>query len=445
MFFSPFLAIRYLTPKRTFMSIITVISILGVALGVWAMIVVISVFTGYGERIKESILGFEPHIVIDNGSIMKDWFDLCEEVKKVKGIEAVTPFVRGQVVMDFRGLRSAPLVRGILPPEGKELERMRSKLAKQPDPAVPNKMITKGEFDVSDPYSCVIGDGIAEGQGINVGDTVLLYSPRDIAAIMKSLDEVEGAKDEKDRKAGLNEIRQMTAPQEVTVKGIFNSGNWDVDSNVIFTNLETAQVLYNFGLDECHGIALRTKDAFRVDQYRDALYKILPQTYRALTWAEMNKTVFDAVAAERQAMFLILFIIMIVGSFGIMSTMITITVQKRTEIGLLKALGSREHQIAWVFLFQGMLVGLLGVICGFLIAELTLHFRNEMSAWIGQVFHVDIFAAEIYKVDGGLPAKQTPRDLSIIMASAFTCCTLAALIPALIAAFLQPAKALRSQ
>jgi lipoprotein-releasing system permease protein len=136
---------------------------------------------------------------------------------------------------------------------------------------------------------------------------------------------------------------------------------------------------------------------------------------------------------------------MIVGSFGIMSTMITITVQKRTEIGLLKALGSVEGQIAWVFLFQGMLVGLIGVVVGFALAEVTIHFRNDISQWIGRVFNVDIFSAEIYKVDGGLPAEQTPRDLGIITASAFVCCTLAALIPALIAAFLQPAKALRSQ
>ena len=130
MFFSPFLATRYLKPKRTFVSIITVISILGVALGVWLLAVVIAVFTGYGERIKESILGFEPHLVIDSGGIVQDWPDAVEKVAAVEGIITVTPYVRGQVVMDFAGLRSAPMIRGILPPEGEELDRMKRKIGK---------------------------------------------------------------------------------------------------------------------------------------------------------------------------------------------------------------------------------------------------------------------------------------------------------------------------
>jgi len=448
MLFSPFLATRYLKPKRTFVSLITVISILGVALGVWAMVVVIAVFTGYGERIKDSILGFEPHLVIDSGGIIRDWPDTVEKVTAVEGVVSVTPFVYGQVIMDFQGRRSAPMIRGILPPKGDELKRMQGKLAKTLDPKNPmnpEKTLPRGDFDITDPYSAVVGDGIAEGQSIEIGDKILLYSTRDIDSIMQSLDRVEKSKDEEGKKEGINEIRQMTAPQEVTVTGIFDSGNWDFDSNIIFVNLETAQVLYNFDLEECHGIALRTDDGFKANQYQEKLHTILPQQYRVQTWAQMHKGIFDAVAAERQAMYLILFIIMIVGGFGIMNTMITVTYQKRSEIGLLKALGSLEGQIAWVFLIQGILVGILGIIMGLLLAEVTLYFRNGISAWIGSSFGVDIFNAEIYGVDGGLPAQQTPRDLVIISLSAFFACTIASLIPALIAAFQQPAKALRSE
>lgn len=446
MFFSPFLAARYLKPKRTFVSIITVISIVGVALGIWAMIVVIAVFTGYGERIKDTILGFDPHLIVDNGAILQDWGELYEKVAAVPGVKSVTPFVQGQVVMDYKGMRSAPVIRGILPPQGSELELMTSKIAKGPDPADPSKMVPQGKFfGENEFYAAVIGDEIARGQNIQIGDKILLYSPRDIDSILKSLDRIEGASDETGRKEGIEEIRQMTAPQELTVTGIFDSGHWEYDSNVIFVHLETGQVLYNFDLDEAHGVAARTDDPFKANQYQDQLHSILPEQFRVRTWAQMNKIVFDAIAAERQAMFLILFIIMIVGSFGIMSTMITVTVQKRTEIGLLKALGCKEGQIAWIFLFQGIFVGLIGVVIGLGLAELTLWQRNNVSAWIGQTFGVDIFSAEIYMVDGGLPAVQTPRDLTIISLSAFVCCTLASLIPALIAAFLQPAKALRSQ
>ena len=448
MFFSPFLATRYLKPKRTFVSIITVISILGVALGVWLLAVVIAVFTGYGERIKESILGFEPHLVIDSGGIVQDWHDAVEKVAAVEGIITVTPYVRGQVVMDFAGLRSAPMIRGILPPEGEELDRMKSKIGKSPDPnhpLDPSKSIPRGEFDLNDFYSAVIGDGIADAQNIQVGDKILLYSPRDIDSIMQSLDRMEKASDENGRKEEIEEIREMTAPQEVTVKGIFDSGNWDFDSNIIFVHLETAQVLYNFKPEECHGIAVRTDDGFKANTYKEKLYPILPQQFRILTWVQMHKLIFDAVAAERQAMYLILFMIMIVGGFCIMNTMITVTFQKRSEIGLMKALGALEGQVAWVFLCQGILVGLVGVLVGLLLAQFTLHFLNDMAGWIGSTFGVDIFSEEIYKVDGGLPAKQTVRDLVIISTGAFFACTLASLIPALMAASMQPAKALRSE
>lgn len=448
MLFSPFIAARYLKPKRTFVSIITVISILGVALGVWLLAVVIAVFTGYGERIKDSILGFEPHMIIDSGGIISDFVPVYEQVKETEGIVSVTPYVRGQVVMDFEGLRSAPVIRGILPPEGEELERMRSKMSVVPDKLFPDdrsKDKVQGDFDLSDFYSAVVGDGMAEAQGIEVGDKLLLYSPRDIDSIMKALDQAEASESEEGRSKGFEEVREMTAPQEVTVTGIFDSGHWDFDANIIFLHLETAQVLYNFDLEECHGLAVRTDDGFKADQYQRMFYETLPDQYRVLTWTQMHKMIFDAVAAERQAMYLILFMIMIVGGFCIMNTMITVTFQKRSEIGLMKALGAREGQVAWIFLFQGVLVGLVGVIVGHGMAFVTIRQRNHLARWIGDNFGVDIFAAEVYKVDGGLPAIQTWQDTLIISIGAFVACTIASLIPAVIAASLQPAKALRSE
>jgi len=449
MFFSPFIAARYLQPKRTFVSIITVISILGVALGVWLLAVVIAVFTGYGERIKESILGFEPHLVVDSGGIIKDFVPLLEMVDATEGVLASTPFVRGQVVMDFGGMRSAPVIRGILPPLGDERGRMNSKIARTPHPEFPDdpeKAVLQGEFfGEHDYYSAIIGDAMAEGQNIQIGDTLLLYSPRDVDAILRTLDRAEEAESEEGRKEGYEEIRQMTAPQEVTVTGIFDSGHWDFDANIIFLHLETAQVLYNFDLEECHGIAIRADDAFRANHLRNALYEQLPDQYRILTWMETHKLLFDAVAAERQAMYLILFMIMIVGGFCIMNTMITVTFQKRSEIGLMKALGAREGQVAAVFLVQGVLVGLVGVGVGLLLAQVTIANRNHMAGWVGRNFGVDLFSEEVYKVDGGLPALQTPQDLAIISIGAFIACTVASLIPAVIAASLQPAKALRSE
>jgi lipoprotein-releasing system permease protein len=144
-------------------------------------------------------------------------------------------------------------------------------------------------------------------------------------------------------------------------------------------------------------------------------------------------------------MYLILFMVAIVASFCTMNTMITVTFQKRAEIGLMKALGAREGQVASVFLFQGIIVGLLGVAFGLLIGWLTVQYRNEMAGWLGEQFGINFFSEEVYKVDGGLPAVIQMKDVLIISIGSFLLCVVAALIPATVAASMQPAKALRSE
>ena len=284
--FSSFVAARYLKPKRTFVSIITVISILGVALGVWLLSVVIAVFTGYGEKLKESVLGAQPHLILNTGGIIENWPETYEAVKEVEGITSVTPFVSGQVVMQVtneRGtFRLAPMIRGILPPEGEELERLNRQIVKTKDRLAPlesEETIPMGEFDVSGFYSAVIGKRLAEMNSLEIGDTILLYSPSDFDAIMDSLNQVETSETEDERREGLAEIRELTAPQEVTVTGIFSSGHWETDANLVYLHLETAQVLFNFDLEECHGISVRTDDGFQADVYKEKLYEILPQQF----------------------------------------------------------------------------------------------------------------------------------------------------------------------
>lgn len=528
MFFSPFIALRYLKPKRTFVSIITVISVLGVTLGVWLLTVVIAVFSGYGEKIKDNILGFEPHLEIRAGGYIDDFVPLIEKLEAAEGIESYTPFVWGSVIMEYEGMRNAPVIRAIMPPEvdGTDHKRFTAKLAKRTNEK--GEEVPAGEFHL-DPYSTVIGDAMARNLNIDIGSKILLYSPKDVGDIMAALDEIEKGDDETKKEARA-EVKRLTVPQEVEVTGIFDSGNWDVDSNLIFLALETGQVLYNFDLEECHGISIRTDDAFKAADYKDQLLvdlgmgvektadyspasvatkktlksslpvillvlvglvvllgwflfrkqvvktaigtaigglallafawvnsfataasnqTFVEQTgalpYQLLTWMQIHKLIFDAIAAERQAMYLILFMIMIVGGFCIMNTMITVTFQKRSEIGLMKALGAKESQIANLFLLQGMFVGLIGVIVGLGLAQLTIWQRNTIAEAVGAWFGVDLFSAEIYKIDGGLPAYQTMSDLITISLGAFIACTLAALVPAVIAAKLQPAKALRAE
>lgn len=404
---------------------------MGVALGVTLLLVVISVFTGYGERIKETILGFEPHIIVDSNQIIYDSDQLAEQITKIPSVTSVTPFMRGQAVLDFRGQRLAPLLRGIDPPPGPETERMKKIIAKG-----------AGEFDL-DLDTAIIGDQMADSLGIRLGDVVTIFSPN-IDAIMDAVDAFTDSASEEEKKKAFDSIRQYSLPQELIVTGIFNSGHYDFDSNVVFVHLETGQALYNLS-DGVHGLAIETDNGFLAHQVRDAIAEATDYNYRVASWMDIHKYIFDAVATERQAMYFLLFMIMIVAAFCIMNTMITVVYQKRAEIGVLKALGASERQVASLFLIQGMVVGVIGVLTGLGLAALIITYRNAITGTIGKLFGIEIFSSQVYMIEGGLPAVVTANDVIAISMGAFISCALASLAPAWLAARLEAAKSLRSE
>lgn len=429
--FSPFLALRYLKPKRSFVSVITLISVLGVALGVMILVVVIAVFTGFGEKIKETIIGFEPHITVDANGILTEWPDLMDQIKSVEGVTSVTPFVQGQVIMDFGGRRLAPVMRAIYPDEA-EIARFEAIIEEG------------GEFDL-DFDTVIIGDELARGMGVEVGDTVLLYSPSEIDTLVEAINNAESAQTDEERQEWFNVARdEVTVPSELTVTGIFDSGFFEFDSNFVMAHLEVGQTLYNLSGD-VHGISVETVDAYQADGIKHQLLEAIGWQYRCLTWADRHQARLEAVVVERQVMWFILLFLMIVAGFCIMNTMITVTYQKRAEIGLIKAIGAPEAMIARLFLIQGVIVGLFGVLTGLVLAWIFLENRKEIIDWLGAVFGIRMFAEEVYGFPDGLPAVVTFRDVFWISVGAFISCTLAALAPAIIAARLEPAKALRSE
>jgi len=339
--------------------------------------------------------------------------------------------MRGQAVLDFRGQRLAPLLRGIDPPPGPESERMEKIIAKG-----------AGEFDL-DLDTAIIGDQMADSLGIRIGDVVTIFSPN-IDAIMDAVDAFTDSASEEEKKKAFDSIRQYSLPQELTVTGIFNSGHYDFDSNVVFVHLETGQALYNLS-DGVHGLAIETGNGFLAHQVRDAIAEATDYNYRVASWMDIHKYIFDAVATERQAMYFLLFMIMIVAAFCIMNTMITVVYQKRAEIGVLKALGASEGQVASLFLIQGMVVGIIGVITGLGLAALIIAYRNVITSTIGKLFGIEIFSSQVYMIEGGLPAVVTANDVIAISTGAFISCALASLAPAWLAARLEAAKSLRSE
>lgn len=429
--FSPFLALRYLKPKRSFVSVITLISVLGVALGVMILVVVIAVFTGFGEKIKETIIGFEPHITVDANGILTEWPELMEKIQSVDGVTSVTPFVQGQVIMDYGGRRLAPIMRAIHPDDA-EIARFEA-------------IIEEGGEFFLDLDTVVIGDELARGMGIGVGDTILLYSPSEIDTLVEAINQAENAQSDEERQKWFEVARdEVTVPSELTVTGIFDSGFFEFDANFVMAHLETGQTLYNLGGD-VHGISVETVDAYRADVIKHALLEAVGWQYRCMTWADRHQARLEAVVVERQVMWFILLFLMIVAGFCIMNTMITVTYQKRAEIGLIKALGAPESMIARLFLIQGVIVGVFGVITGLLLAWVFIENRKVIIDLIGEVFRVRMFAEEVYGFPDGLPAVVTFRDVFWISFGAFVSCTLAALAPAIIASRLEPAKALRSE
>ena len=422
--FSLFLALRYLKPKRTFLSIITLVSILGVTLGIMVLILVISVMTGFEQELRRKVIGFDAHIVITNQSVMEGWSETMAMCQKQPNVTAIAPFVQGPVIVEFENRRLAPKIRGV-------------------DPELEEKVVSVGEFIIEGAYDLegdktVLGSELARTLGAGVGDKVTVYSPGNFNEILAELERIEK---EGGKAADAGALRQMILPKELEVTGIFESGRYMYDSEFLIVPLHIGQELYSLG-NAIHGLALRTSDPYIAPEVRESLNQKLTPPEFALTWIDLNKQIFDAIRMERNVMFFLLMFIVLVAAFGIMNTLITVTVQKTREIGVMKALGARTHQIIGVFLAQGMVVGVFGTITGLALGISVVQYRNEVSQWLANTLHIEIFPRSVYQFSE-IPAQVVPSDVAIICVSAFFICSLAALIPAWFAARLDPVKALR--
>ena len=422
--FTYFLALRYLKPKRTFLSLITLISILGVVLGISVLIIVISVMTGFERELQRKIIGFDADVLISGNEVMNNWREILDHTKKTPGVVAAAPFAQGRVIVQFQNHRAVPWLRGIDP----ELEQSVANL---------KQFLVAGEFDLSGDNG-VIGSELASTLGVTIGDTIEIYSPHDMGELQKALDNAEGKPDNHQE---LKRVRELILPMEITVTGMFNSGRYAYDSDYILVPLHIMQEAYSLG-GGVHGIAVRTSDPFTADKVRDRLNRFIEPPFQAVTWIDQNRELFDAIRIERTTMFFVLIFVVIVAAFGIMSTLITSTVQKTREIGLMKALGAQMTQIMWIFLAQGMIVGFFGTLIGLSSGIALVQYRNEVRDFLAATLHVELFPAAVYQFSE-IPAEIVPRDVFVICVSAFLICSLAALIPAYFAARLDPVKALR--
>jgi len=417
---------RYLKPKRTFLSIITLISILGVTLGIMVLILVISVMTGFEQELRRKVIGFDPHVVVTSGGVLEDWENAAATVKQDPDVVAVAPFVLGPVIAQYQNRRLAPKIRGVDP------EQERGVVDITP-------FIIEGEYDLEGSKT-IVGSELARELGVTVGETLTIFSPGNFQEILSEIDRLEktGGKPE-----DIASLKQLILPTELEVTGIFESGRYLYDSEFLIVPLHIGQELYNLG-PAAHGLAVKTKDPYLADKVRNDLNSRLDSPAYSMSWMDMNKQIFDAIRMERQVMFFILMFIILVAAFGIMNTLITVTVQKTREIGVMKALGARTNQIVGVFLAQGMVVGIFGTLIGLGLGISLTQYRNEANHFLSRALGVEVFPASVYQFSE-IPAEIVASDVAIICLSAFVICSVAALIPAWFAAKLDPVKALRHE
>lgn len=415
MFKLPFellLGLRYIRAKKrnSFISFISVSSMVGIALGVLALITVMSIMNGFQQELRDRILGMAPHInVLSHEDSIKDWEYFYTSLKEHPNIVGAAPNIEEQGMLSMGQRVRGVMVRGILP----EYEREVSAI----DEMMLDGSLAKleaGEFGV------VLGDALARALGVGVGSKVTLVAP-------------QGA---------ISPVGVLPRLKRLTVVGVFHAGMYDYDSGVVFLHLADAGLIFKYPENHAGRVQIKLDDLFKVPQVRAQLDKALPESFYLRDWTQNHANFFKAVQMEKRMMFIVLALIIMVAAFNIVSTMVMVVTDKQKAIAVLRTLGASPKSVMLIFIIQGLIIGFIGSalgIAGGVALSLNL---DVIIPFIENLFGIQFFPADVYTISQ-VPSKLEWDDVWAVSLVAFGLTLLATLYPAWRASRIQPAEALR--
>ena len=400
-----FVGLRYLTRRRKerFVSIISVISILGVIVGVAALIIVLSVMTGFDLEIKNRIIGTYSHIVITKeGGIINEG-TISDALKKNENIVAVSPFIDEPAFIKKGNSIQGIILRGL---DAKREEYVSNV----------NTYIDSGKLDFGE-NGIILGKELIKALGLKKGDKITVFSPYS----NKKFPFINRGKD-------------------FTVMGTFTSGRYDYDANLAFADIESAKEL--FTRDTVSGIGIKVKDEFNVGKVKRELKSDFSYPYSVRSWMDLDKNLMNALAIEKKIMFIILALIILVACFNIASSLIMQVLEKTKDIGIMRAIGATSLDIKKIFIMLGSFIGLSGALMGSFLGVLIAKNINTISNYVEKVTGFELFPSDIYYLSE-IPVKIMPQDVMLTAIMSLILAVLASFYPAWRASKLDPVYAIR--
>ena len=408
--FELFVGLRYTRAKRRnhFISFISLISMLGIGLGVMALIVVLSVMNGFQKEIRARILGITPHLQVIGSEGVSDWQHTLETVAKQPGIRAAAPYVTGQGMLSQGERVQGVMVRGIQPAAEQNLIALGDKMKHG-----------KLESLQGGEYNIVLGVDLARSLGARVGDPLLLITPQ----------------------GQFTPAGMVPRLKQFKVSGIFEIGMSPYDNALALIHLNDAQKLYRMQ-DKVTGISGSVNDLDQAPQIARTLESKLPMDLWTTDWTRQNASYFAVVAMEKKMMFIILSLIVLVAAFNIVSTLVMAVTDKQADIAILRTLGASPRSIMQIFMVQGVVIGLIGLVIGVVGGVLLALNIGTIVPFIEQLFGVQFLAKEFYYISE-LPSDLRRGDVLTVAGMSFLISVLATLYPSWRASRVQPAEALR--